>query len=69
MGVAKSFRDLDVYQRSLTAARDIFVLSQAFPQLLEAADILPIHGYPTELLEHLRRFALNAVGFVRAPAL
>lgn len=33
------------------------VLSQAAPELLETADILPVHTYPTELLEHLRRFA------------
>lgn len=33
------------------------VLSQAAPELLETADLLPVHTYPTELLEHLRRFA------------
>jgi uncharacterized circularly permuted ATP-grasp superfamily protein len=33
------------------------VLSQAAPELLETADLLPVQTYPTELLEHLRRFA------------
>ena len=33
------------------------VVSQAAPDLLEAADVLPVQGYPTELLEHLRGFA------------
>jgi len=33
------------------------VLSQAAPELLETADLLPVQTYPTNLLEHLRRFA------------
>ena len=33
------------------------VLSQAAPDLLERADLEPVHTYSTELLEHLRRFA------------
>jgi len=33
------------------------VLSQAAPEFLEAAEISPVHTYPTELLEHLRGFA------------
>lgn len=33
------------------------VLSQVSPELLDLAEIRPVHGYPTELLEHLRRFA------------
>ncbi len=36
------------------------VLTQVCPGLLQAADVSPIHGYPTELLEHLRRFAQAA---------
>lgn len=36
------------------------VLSQAAPDLLETADLRPVHTYPTELLEHLRRFAHGA---------
>ena len=33
------------------------VLTRVCPELFKAADVAPIHGYPTELLEHLRRFA------------
>ena len=33
------------------------VVSQAAPDLLETADVAPVQGYPTELLEHLRGFA------------
>ena len=33
------------------------VLSQAAPDLLEHADVEPVHSYATELLEHLRGFA------------
>ena len=33
------------------------VLSQVCPDLLRLADIQPNYGYPTELLEHLRRFS------------
>jgi uncharacterized circularly permuted ATP-grasp superfamily protein/uncharacterized alpha-E superfamily protein len=33
------------------------VLGQAAPELLEAAPVAPVRTYPTELLEHLRRFA------------
>ena len=33
------------------------VLSQAAPDLLERADVEPVHSYATELLEHLRGFS------------
>jgi uncharacterized circularly permuted ATP-grasp superfamily protein/uncharacterized alpha-E superfamily protein len=33
------------------------VLAHAAPELLEAANVAPVHTYPTELLEHLRSFA------------
>lgn len=33
------------------------VLAHAAPELLETANISPVHTYPTELLEHLRSFA------------
>ncbi|MBC8003042.1 MAG: circularly permuted type 2 ATP-grasp protein, partial [Opitutaceae bacterium] len=32
------------------------VLSQVCPELIETANVVPVHGYPTELLEHLRHF-------------
>ena len=32
------------------------VLSQVCPEQIETANVVPIHGYPTELLEHLRHF-------------
>jgi uncharacterized circularly permuted ATP-grasp superfamily protein/uncharacterized alpha-E superfamily protein len=37
------------------------VLSQAAPDLLETADLEPVHSYPTELLEHLRGFAHGSI--------
>jgi uncharacterized circularly permuted ATP-grasp superfamily protein/uncharacterized alpha-E superfamily protein len=45
------------------------VLTQVCPELFKGADVAPIHGYPTELLEHLRRFAQAASGEPRVVVL
>ena len=52
---------IDDYTSAMTGAsyalQSRYVLSQVCPDLLRTADIEPIHGYPTDLLEHLREFS------------